>query len=266
MNEGVEQARSGDLEQAEGTLRRALELDPTAAEAWLNLGHVHRHQDRTGDAARAFRSGLDVAQGDLVHEHRFWLACSELEPLRSTPMSYEQRRTKTRELLGELLEVVKAQPHRAAAWLRVAQAHEFLDELPEADAAYRHAIEADPTLSEAFVGLGMMYIDHGHANVAMTVLEVNVQIDDENSEAWYGLGRAQAKLARHEKAITALEKARALAPDEAKILYALGMAHAELRHRSEAIALLERVLERPDVPADIRKVSIGTIARMQDVP
>jgi len=265
MNEGVEQARSGELEEAESTLRRALQLDPSSAEAWLNLGHVHRRQERTGDAARAFRSGLEVAEGALAHEHRFWLAKTELETVRSSPMSYEQRRSKTRELLGELGTVVEVLPGRAQAWLHVAECHEFLGELNKADAAYRHAIEADPMLSLAFVGLGLMYMDYGYANLAMTVLETNVQVNDQDSEAWYGLGRAHTTLGRHEEAITALDKARALAPDESKILYALGMAHAELRHRRESIDLLERVVAAPDVPEQNRKAANNTIARMQDV-
>lgn len=63
MRSGVEAAQSGDLDQAAAAFRKAVEVDPTDAEAWDSLGVV---LVRTGDEARgveAFRRALRVAPG-----------------------------------------------------------------------------------------------------------------------------------------------------------------------------------------------------------
>ncbi len=268
MNGGVEQARAGDLAGAEKAMHRALKLDPDSSEAWLNLGHVHRRQKRSADAIAAFTKGLEVSKGELVHEHRFWQARTALLLSRASSPSHEQRLAQTREILEQLRLVVDAQPHRAVAWELVAQCHELLDEPSKADVAYRRAIEADPRLSSAFVSLGMLYLDYGHTNVAIAVLDVNVQVNDLDAGSWLGLGRGYMVAERYEQAIEALAKAAVLDPDRVEVYYALGMAHAELRHRAEAIENLERVIARSDgnTPADIRRVVNATIARMRDMP
>ena len=63
MRTGVDAAQSGELEQAAAAFRKAVEVDPTDAEAWDSLGVV---LVRTGDEARgveAFRRALRVAPG-----------------------------------------------------------------------------------------------------------------------------------------------------------------------------------------------------------
>lgn len=63
MRTGVDAAQSGELERAAAAFRKAVEVDPTDAEAWDSLGVV---LVRTGDEARgveAFRRALRVAPG-----------------------------------------------------------------------------------------------------------------------------------------------------------------------------------------------------------
>jgi len=267
MNEGVEQALRDELDTAEDTIQRALKLDPSVGEAWLNLGLLHLRQGRTKDAATAFRSGLEVSEGALAQEHRFRLAHIELGRARDPSLSYDQQQSTTRKILEELRTVVEARPLHASAWHDLAQCHEFLGQLSEADAAYRRAIEIDPTSSDPFVGLAMMYLDFGYANVAMAVLEVNARVNRYDAMAWLGLGQAHMRVDNYEQAIDALKKARAIDPDLVEVLYVLGMAHAELHHRERAIEVLLVFLARADedVPEWRRKTANNTIARMQDV-
>jgi len=63
MRTGVDAAQSGELDQAAAAFRKAVEVDPTDAEAWDSLGVV---LVRAGDEARgveAFRRALRAAPG-----------------------------------------------------------------------------------------------------------------------------------------------------------------------------------------------------------
>lgn len=63
MRTGVDAAQSGELDQATAAFRKAVEVDPTAAEAWDSLGVV---LVRAGDEARgveAFRRALRAMPG-----------------------------------------------------------------------------------------------------------------------------------------------------------------------------------------------------------
>lgn len=63
MRAGVDAAQSGELDQAAAAFRKAVEVDPTDAEAWDSLGVV---LVRAGDEARgveAFRRALRAVPG-----------------------------------------------------------------------------------------------------------------------------------------------------------------------------------------------------------
>ncbi len=63
MRRGIDAAQSGELDQAAAAFRRAVEVDPTDAEAWDSLGVV---LVRAGDEARgveAFRRALRAVPG-----------------------------------------------------------------------------------------------------------------------------------------------------------------------------------------------------------
>jgi len=65
MRTGIDAARSGELDQAAAAFRKAVEIDPTDAEAWDSLGVV---LVRAGDEARgveAFRRALRAVPGHL---------------------------------------------------------------------------------------------------------------------------------------------------------------------------------------------------------
>ncbi|MCX7301974.1 MAG: tetratricopeptide repeat protein [Rhodobacterales bacterium] len=74
---GSANLRLGRLGQAEVLLRRAVEMDPTFAPAWNNLGVVLMEQGKTGEAAETFRRAYatDNGNSDQIRDNlRFALA------------------------------------------------------------------------------------------------------------------------------------------------------------------------------------------------
>lgn len=266
MNEGVVLARRSETAQAEQALREATRLDPGLGHAWLNLGQLQLRTQRPDAAAISFREGLAVAEGAIATELHLQLGMLLRAAARGDQPAH-QREATLRAALEQLQAAARGEPGLALVYMETGEVYEALD-LPErADEAYRRAIELDPTCTPAFVALGNLYIDYGHNNLGLAVLEVGTQVNDGDARAFAGLGRGLYKLGSHREAIAAFERALRLDPRDHALLFWLGVSHAELRERSRAVERLQAFLERAgaDVPESMRRQANDTLARMQDV-
>ena len=83
----------GRLNQAEGLLRRAVELDPEWAEAWNNLGVLLMEKGETSEASLVFKKAyaLDNGQNDSIRDN-LRLALAKLENSRYDPEQEEEFR------------------------------------------------------------------------------------------------------------------------------------------------------------------------------
>jgi Flp pilus assembly protein TadD len=69
LNLGVAYARSGDLDHAEASLQRALELNPKHPAAWNELGMVQRRKGQYVKARASYEAALEQAP-DFHYAHR----------------------------------------------------------------------------------------------------------------------------------------------------------------------------------------------------
>ncbi len=270
MNEGVDFASQGDNAKAKAKLQAATKADPTYAYAWLNLGIVLERDGDGAGAKAAFEAGLPHARDEAVTELQFRVAKATYETAVESTGSHAQQRQAVEQALELLGKVTKATPERSDAHLYRAFCHEHLDQPTEADAEYRAAIEADSGNVDAFVRLANLYIDYGHANAGIAVLDAATKTHATNVEAWSGLGRAYLALDKPQEAVDALKKAITIDPEHLRNQFALGMAYADLRDRKLAVERLEEFLRLADladdeVPESMKIGANQTIARMRDV-
>ena len=267
MNEGVDLASQGDNAKAKAKLQAATKADPTYAYAWLNLGIVLQREGALTEAASAFESGVAHAEDAAKDELQYRLAITTYREASRPSGSRAERRKAIDNALKLLTEVTKASPKRSDAHLYRARCLEELDQPTEADLAYRAAIDADPGNVTALVELGNMYIDYGHPNVGLAVLEAATKAHATDAESWSALGRAYLSLEKPDDAVDAFKKAVTVDPEHLPRQYGLGMAYAEKRDRKMAIERLNEFLRLAgdDVPEMWKKAANNTIARMQDV-
>ncbi|MCA9695326.1 MAG: tetratricopeptide repeat protein, partial [Myxococcales bacterium] len=218
MNEGYKQA-TFDKRGSAGLAKfvEATTIDPRYELAWYNLGVAREQHGMTEEAAEAYRSGVAVAAGEAKVELQFRLARADFALAEAASDSRTTRRARLTEARELLAAVVEAEPHRIKARLLLARTLDALDRPVDADAAYRAVIQADPRRSDAFVGLGRMYIDYGHADAGLAVLTLNTEINTIEVGAWLGLGEALLAVDRPAEAVEALKKAARIDPDVVEV-------------------------------------------------
>ena len=68
---GIEVARRGLWTEAVYRWQRAIDLDPTYAPAWNNLGIAFEHEGRFDEAREAYETALDLDPGNLWIEQNY---------------------------------------------------------------------------------------------------------------------------------------------------------------------------------------------------
>lgn len=99
--------------------------------------------------------------------------------------------------LADARALVAAHPQRSAGdWFNLAFLLEANDELSEAEAAFRHALEMDPKLDRAWYGLGLTLIRQRRFDDAVAALKKNTELQPMSPYGWYQLARVHVD--RHE--------------------------------------------------------------------
>ncbi len=137
---GISAYQSGDLAAAEEAFRTALGLDPEYFFAQYNLARVLVDSGSAADAVVLLDELLERDAGDLAAVVTRGNAALLLEDFAAAEGYF-------RRVLGE-------RPGDAASWYDLGLALEYQDRRSEAEDAYRQALQIDPGLRPAQVGLG----------------------------------------------------------------------------------------------------------------
>lgn len=94
------------------------------------------------------------------------------------------------EALSDAQALVAAHPQRSAGdWFNCAFLLEACHRLPEAEAAFKRALELDPKLDRAWYGLGLVLIRAKRLDEAVTALKRNTELQPMSPYGWYQLAR-----------------------------------------------------------------------------
>jgi tetratricopeptide (TPR) repeat protein len=170
-------------------------------------------------------------------------------------------------------------PHYARAYAGVADCCSFLymywdsneDNLNEAEAASRKALELDPELAEAHAAGGLAYALKRNFDQAQQEFEEAIRLDPKLYEAYYFYGRTSFQRGDLIKAAELYEQAAKLNPDDYQALSLLVAVYHGLGRTAEAAATQRRALllterhidSHPDDPRALY-LGAGILARIGD--
>ena len=220
--------------KAKAAALRALEIDPTLAEAYASLGFVsYRFDWDWQTSGQHFRRAVELKPNYPTAHH--WhgeslapLACfaestaaleraQQLDPL-SLPINAD---------LGQTLYFARRYEESASHLTKV--------------------LEMDGSFVRASVILGAVFTQQGLHEEAVRVLGRAVELSEGHALAVSGLGHAYAAAGQADNARQQLERLRRLAAERYVSHYNLAVVHAGLGERGAALDLLERAFEHRDV-------------------
>lgn len=207
-------------------------------DAGLSLRAVRRSVDALRDTLPSVTRPLAelrvVAEGERMVVHsgreRFEPATGQLL------LDFE-----TRELSEDVVRVLRPRPSRTRdrrrayeRYLEGCRLDEDEASWPEAERAYREAIELDPTLSNAYTNLGNLRYRAGHPDEAERLYREALGVDPSQPEAHYNLGYLLYERRDPRGALPHFRRAVALDPGFADARFNFAMVLEELGQQPEA--------------------------------
>jgi tetratricopeptide (TPR) repeat protein len=218
-------------EAAEKEVRRALRLNPGAADAYTLLGIILASRgNANGEASEALTQAvaLDGANFDAIFN---------LGRVRYAEKDYQGA-------INSLREAVRMKPNVPEARFFLGTSLEAAGDSAAALTEYDELIKLDPASAYGLVGSGAVLLKQGRKDEAISALRRAIAIDSKNFEARWSLGRALMLSEQYGEAVEALQVAVSLDPQRPDAHYQLGQALRRLGRNEEAereFAIVEKL-------------------------
>lgn len=224
----------GSFADSEAAYRRAIELDPTIAEAHFNLGNVLCELNQSAAALDAYRQAIALRPD--FFEAYFNLADTLAGNGRLDEAAAMYR--KASEIQPSLSDV-----HNNLGTVLIE-----LGDFDDAIISLRTAVGAAPQSGEVFANLGTALKHAGRMDEAVSALEQAAALLPGSADAAFNLGMALMQSGRHQEAEAAYRQAMSFSPDMPRLYPSLGSTLMALGRHQEALDLCDAYLER--IPAE----------------
>jgi len=262
LAEARRQAAIGHLNEAEAAVRSYLTDHPTSADGHFLLGYVLFREKKATESLAQFTEGaksrrpnpteLKTVASDYVLLGAFedadkWFSEITKETPDDAEIWYLLGRTKYNE--GMLVEAVSSFTHALAlrekyveAENNLGLAYYGLNKLEQAKTSYKNAIDwqgANPNDGQPFLNLGILLMEEGDQDAAISHLTRATSLLPENPSAHERLGAAYEAKNRIAEAKVEMELAVALAPNASGIHFKLAGIYKKLGMKDQARRELE---------------------------
>ena len=224
----------GDHDGAVGLYEQAVALDPAQADAWYNLGWLHRSARRFDAALDAYAQAIvaGVARPEEVHLNRAAILSDHL--------------FRPEEAIDALRQALAVAPGFVPAWLNLGTIAEDRGDADAAREAYSAALRLDPGNGHAQARLATLDTLAGNAAAASAALEAALPLAptaDDRADMLFALGGAFDAQERYDDAWQAYAAGNR---------FARSVAHAAYDPKAQE-ALVDRLIAA--FPASARAVA-----------
>jgi tetratricopeptide (TPR) repeat protein len=226
---GVELRGRGRLDGAIAEYRKAIELDPTYTQAYVNLGVALHLRGRPSEAAAVYRKALALEPG------RANALCALGAALRD--------QGKLDEAVAAYRRALEVDPGHAGTYNALGAVLHRLHRSGDAAAAYRKALDLDPRHPAASFNLALLLAEQNKPDEAAAACRQALAVDPRDGDACLTLGRALQAQGKLDDALAAFRKAASLKPGDGVAPYHAGVVLLQLDRPGEAAAALRKAVE-----------------------
>jgi len=215
----------GNDEQALVHLEHQVELGVAGADVYLEIGRIHRRQNRPSEAIGAFSTAIDLDPRCRAAYEELAGQAIDLKDLGTAAAAYRR--------LAELT------PDDAAVQRKLGTLLRELDQLSEAAVALRASLEAERS-AETFLQLARVRWAQGEQADALRLYRSALELSPSDGAIAAETGWALIESGDRAGALEPLHAAALLLPENGRVLYDLGRAYELQGNRSEALEWYER--------------------------
>lgn len=207
FNLAVMKKKSGDLEGAEASFRKVLELEENHKDALANLGVIMFAKGEYGDARVVFEKLMKM-DGSVRNKKNFAAAASRDGDYKAAMPIWS--------------EILKANSQDHEVRLLLADALYDTGDIKVAMGMYKQILAAKPKSATALDGIGRCHLADANYAAAEAALRSSIAADKNFVPAYNNLAVVLEKMNRRAQAIALLEKASTMDPNNAD---EIGRAH-----------------------------------------
>lgn len=224
---GLARELLGRMDGAEDDYLAAVQLEPRAHDAWINLGRLRRRSGRHAAALSAFEQAVRRAEtdsdahlgrglsraalGDVEGARADFTRAAELAPNDAEPLLALGDLERDLGAYDASVETYRSAIARedadAASWLKLGNALALLERYDEAARAFRAAIRRAPALAAAHNGLGASLMHLGRSDEAVRALARASELDERDPNPLMNLALLHERSGETRAATEAWERA-----------------------------------------------------------
>jgi tetratricopeptide (TPR) repeat protein len=261
--QGLQLAKTGDLQGAIAAYNQAININPDVAEYWFNKGLTLFHLQDFPAAIAAYDQAINIKPQHYKSWYNRGLSLGELgefteaiacfaEAIAIQPQNPQPWSSQGLALLklGEISEAISCydqaltlEPENPEHWYYRGIALAVAEQFADAIASYDQATELNPDFHEVWIDRGVVLFNLGNWSQAIASWDQALAREPDLYLAWYNRGIALENLGEREKAIASYGKAIGIKPDFHLAWYNQAVALFYLDRFTAAIHAYDKALE-----------------------
>jgi len=255
-----------NIEAAWLALERAVQINPTLAEARANLGNIYLQKGQIDDAIYQYQMSLQINPNDAktynnlgnAYLRQDWLddaiskytEALQLDPnfidaYQNLAIAYS-RQKRFAQAIAHLKRAMSLAPKNASLFIQLGEIHYQMDDYGAAILEYKMALTTKQNLAEAHYGLAICYNKLGLVDDEIRAYKEALAIKPNMLAALVNLGNAYFGKQNYDAAIQQYNKAVRIKPDDGGVHYNLGAAYSNKADYKQAVTeYLEAVKIEP---------------------